>query len=174
MFCVPLWSVIISDWGYKKKKLLEIARESEFSKPPSDQETTLTSFYGGSNKFTDRVSETLKEELETFCQIVGWSSLRLDGSWFQKSKKGNFIGPHNHGSVGYSAALYIEYKSEEHTPVTLVSPFLNFENGCNISYTPPGVTEGTLIVFPSSIIHYTIPSITDRERLVLSFNILKK
>ena len=52
---------------------------------------------------------------------------------------------HNHGQLGYSAACYVTYNPNEHTPTQFVSPFNNPITGDIIQYQPMNVEEGDLI-----------------------------
>jgi hypothetical protein len=174
MFFIPFWKFTLTDWPLKKEKLLMLANNSNMSEPKTERETTLTSYYTESNKHSPSIFLILKDEIESFCNLLEWSSVTFNGSWFQKSTLGQFIGPHTHGSLGFSATLYLEYDPVEHTPLVFIAPFHNFQNGEIIDYSPPEVKEGDLLIFPSQIMHYTMPSTSEKTRLVLSFNLLNK
>jgi hypothetical protein len=38
-------------------------------------------------------------------------------------------------------------------------------------YFTPEVTEGTIIFFPSNVLHQTLPSTSDKPRKIVSFNL---
>ena len=115
------------------------------------------------------VTSILEEELSEFMIQTG-GVVSVNGSWIERSTKGMHHNIHNHGATGYSAACYVCYNSNIHSPTQFVSPFNNPITGEVIHYEPD-VEEGHLILFPSFIHHYTTPNQTDVERIVLSFNL---
>ena len=50
-----------------------------------------------------------------------------------------------------------------------MNPNLADVETCNI--VPPGIREGSLIFFPSYVLHYTAPNQSDVDRIILSFNV---
>ena len=79
--------------------------------------------------------------------------------------------PHSHGCHGLSAVCFVQYDKNEHTPTRLLSPHYDPIEGYNMEYIENDITEGSLIVFPSNIIHDTIPSQSEHSRIILSMNI---
>ena len=60
---------------------------------------------------------------------------------------------YNHGQLGYSAACYVTYNPEKHTPTQFIAPFCHPINGDILQYEPPDIEEGDLIFFPSYLLH---------------------
>jgi len=48
--------------------------------------------------------------------------------------------------------------------------FKNWINGNDVIFTP-NVQEGTIIFFPAGVLHYTEANLTDKKRMIISFNI---
>lgn len=173
MFKVPLLHLSVRNWDEKKSILLEMLKKSnmdvrEDEEVISDYHTQKGTVYSGQHNKS--LEHLFKEEINLFCNHFGFASYKIVMSWFETAKPGHYHGIHNHGSVGYSAVCYIDYNNDIHTPTQFVAPFNNFIDGLTLDYVP-NVKEGSLIFFPSVILHYTEPNKSDIERTVVSFNI---
>jgi hypothetical protein len=173
MFKVPLLHLQVNNWEKKKEILFEMAKTSNLmlgkeSKVKSDFHTQNNNQTMG--KHNDKVMEVLEEEMEIFCNYFEFNSCMIKSSWFELADQGNYHGIHNHGTTGYSSVCYIDYNKCVHTPTQFVSPFHNFLTGELLQYEPE-VEEGSIIFFPSVIMHYTEPNISKIKRTILSFNI---
>ena len=115
------------------------------------------------------VTSILEDELSEFMIQVG-GVVTVNGAWIERSTKGMHHNIHNHGATGYSAACYVCYNSNIHSPTQFVSPFNHPITG-EVMHYEPDVEEGDLILFPSLIHHYTTPNQSNTERIVLSFNL---
>ena len=173
MFKVPLLHLQVSNWETKKEILFEMAKTSNLM---MFEESTVKSDYHEENnaqsmgKHNNKVLEVLEEEIEIFCNYFEFNSCVIKSSWFEVADQMHYHGIHNHGSTGYSSVCYIDYDKSAHTPTQFVSPFHNFLTGELLQYMPE-VEEGSIIFFPSSIMHYTEPNTSEIERTILSFNI---
>lgn len=92
----------------------------------------------------------------------------IDKLWFNHYDNGSFIEPHAHHSVDISG-IYIIH-SEGPNPT-------RFMNNMNVGnwryartiYETDHLTEGTVILFPSHLTHWTVPSVG--ERYTISFDL---
>jgi len=171
IFSVPLFHYEVRDWEDKKKKLKDLYNRVSVNKDLSY--TVLTDYFRENkeeNHYWEEIVDILKEDLGLFSQETNMS-YGPNGHWFELSKKGMHHEIHNHGAVGYSCVLYIDYDEDEHTPTKFLSPFNNFFVGCQLVHTPSKIKSGSIIFFPSVIHHYTSPNTSDKERLILSFNL---
>ena len=91
--------------------------------------------------------------------------------WFERSFESNYHGAHNHGSLGFSAVLFVEFDPLEHKPTRLIAPFNGFYSGGLIEHRPEGVNEGTLLIWPSILLHDIEPNRSKKRRTIISFNI---
>jgi hypothetical protein len=167
MFFIPLLHIEVRDWNIKKTLLKKISSDVELKK----LDKVYTDF--GSNQkinYIDEINEILKEEIDLFKSNFSIISFRLLNAWFEKSKNQDYHPPHIHNKSNYSAVCYIDYDNTEHTPTNFISPFNNLITN-DIMHYKPRVTEGSLIFFPSKIIHYTDSNTSKKDRLILSFNI---
>lgn len=192
MFTVPLLHIKMSNWDVKKQKLLELfASGQEWL---SKRDTVNTTYINvdeyrkksqdeiikreeWSIEFSEIISDIFHEEAKIIYETFGNPQeypdriARIDYSWFQEQKKGMCHAPHTHGNGGLSAVCFIEYDQNCHTPTEFLSPYLNPLKGHNEMYVEKNILSGSLIVFPSNIVHYTLPSESEKSRIILSLNI---
>ena len=101
----------------------------------------------------------------------GDKQLRINSAWFQQYEKKHTHYVHNHGFGGFSSVLYLKFDPEHHQPTVFVAPYVSNMDGNVLEYIPEGVTEGTLIVFPTSLAHYVPVNRSEESRVILSMNI---
>lgn len=180
MFRIPLYKVKIEPWQEVKQKILGCISGSKYHIDPkgnnfstdfSDQFDPFGFFIEEQRHYSQNVYEILnpwiaKISTNVFGREIPESSPNM---WTQKYCNNSEHPIHNHGNRGYSFILYLEYDSEVHLPTKFYSPFGNFFHG-NILEFCPNVVEGTLICFPSVINHTSQRQKTDKERMILSFN----
>lgn len=167
MFSVPLFHVKVDQWDSKKEELLSLIGNMEYRQDQG--ECVPTDYFESRTKNNIHVRRILDRQIEMFLNHYKLDG-RLTSSWFERSGKHHYHQPHNHGMTGYSGVLYVEYDPGHHAPTHFISPFPNFIDGEAI-HQAPFVTEGDLILFPSSILHYTHPNKSEKNRTVLSFNL---
>ena len=169
-FALKFAHIKVSNWEEKKKAILSNMGKVIHEDIPRGEflETNFAEYSKEGDKMN--VTSILEDELSEFMIQVG-GVVTVNGSWIERSTKGMSHSIHNHGALGYSAACYVTYDPNEHTPTQFVSPFNHPITGDIIQYQPLGVKEGDLVLFPSFIHHYTRPSQSDSERIVLSFNL---
>jgi len=173
MFKVPILHLSVRNWQTKKRLLLDLIDNDSMDVQydehvNSDYHAQLNTPLEG--RHNEAVNRILNEEINLFCGHYGFIYYKIVMSWFETASKGNYHGIHNHGSTGYSSVCYIDYDKESHTPTQFLGPFNNFITGSSLHYTPK-VHEGSIIFFPSVILHYTDPNPNDIKRTILSFNI---
>jgi len=169
MFTVPYLQLGVRDWDNKKKKLLELMSKCNFTNSNSILES---SFYDESSKnHNDLVESIFEDELGLAKKSFGFNHYSIKYSWFQEQTKNMFHPIHDHGenNIMMSSICYIEYDSLDHSPTQFISPFVDSFTFSH-SYFMPRVNEGTIIFFPSNVLHQTLPSPSDKPRKIISFN----
>jgi hypothetical protein len=178
MFSVPLLHLKVVNWEEKKKELLlmyekrkqdqsrfKVATGSELS---LDVETDYHHNHDTGETYDEDIMDIFQEELEILADTFE-CSVDVCTSWFEKASKSKFHQVHNHGSQGFSAVCFVQFDEKHHTPTIFLNPNLADVEVCNV--IPPGIREGSLIFFPSYVLHYTAPNVSDVDRIILSFNI---
>ena len=175
MFHIPLIRTKVEDWEEKKEKLLKLANTCKFS--VSNGDSVLSDFFEKDDYKEDQrkqVQEILEEDIKD-CEllIINGGDLKLSNAWFEKSKKGMTHGIHNHGALGFSGLCYIQYDKNEHTPVHFIAPFNSIKQGLTLTFKPDDISEGTMLIFPSFVHHFTLPNTSAKERICVAFNFEK-
>jgi hypothetical protein len=142
---------------------------------------TAGNVFGQMGPYRNRIQDIIRTEIESYRLrfknsieglISSWpANYRLDG-WIVKMKNGGAIKPHMHEQGWISGSVYIN-----------VPPKLKEDSGnlvvCVESETDQGehsksidVVTGSLCLFPSSLLHYTIPFEADEDRIVMAFDVV--
>jgi len=139
------------------------------------------------NSFTEQIQKAIQLEIEKYRinfkdskdgLIKKWpTEYRLYG-WLISMKSGGELKPHIHNNGWLSGSLYINVppKSKAESGNLVVS--LGEEK--DATYTRINVEQiinvvaGSLVLFPASLTHYTIPFEAEEERIVLAFDVKQK
>ena len=175
MFSIPLFRFEQADWKDKKSRILRALPKLTDNHVSLDKDSNTDYYLNNTGKslpaYTSTVMECLSDSMDEFCAAGFPADPEVTAMWFETSYKSNYHGAHNHGSLGFSAVLFVEFAPEVHTPTRFIAPFQNFYAGGLIDYWPKNVTEGTLLIFPSVILHDIQPNQSDKARTVIAFNI---
>ena len=178
IFSVPLFHFKVEDWNNKKKTLLEIVNNKELHYERGN--FVYTDYIEEDGVFPSSdvdpiVNELINEEVNRFSRYAQVDLLPMN-YWFEKSLKNDHHLVHNHGGTGFSAVMFIEYDERVHKPTGLlspISPWLKKLESGNVVF-PENIKSGSIIYFPSFINHFTIPNESEKERIILSWNIVEK
>lgn len=174
MFSIPFYRFTVSGWPAKKERMLAALPEitDKYRSPAGD---TFTDFFLTSEgtslpAYKDVVEEALSDCLDEFGEDYP-AEVEISSMWFERSLRSDYHGAHNHGSLGFSAVLFLEFDSIEHKPTRFIAPFNGFYSGGLIEYRPEGVNEGTLLMWPAILLHDIEPNRSDNQRTIIAFNI---
>lgn len=81
--------------------------------------------------------------------------------WFQVYKKGDFHAWHTHGRSSFSCIYYVKLPQGVSKTSFIVN---NIEFGIDVA-------EGQILVCPAMVTHCSKPNLTDKEKIVVVFNI---
>lgn len=168
LFIIPHLKLQVIDWKYKKKKLLDLMNECVLSESP----LLKTSFSNEIENQNKSIEDIFEEELNYMKESFGFNDCQIKQSWFQEQKRNMFHPTHDHfgPNMMMSSVCYIDYDSSEHTATQFISPFLDSLSYSYLYHTPE-VSEGTIIFFPSNVLHQSLPNISDKSRKIVSFNL---
>lgn len=173
MFKIPLVHIELNNWESKKERLLSLIKYE--SNPDINTENLITDFYKNSEigyNYNQNVYNILENDIKSFLMSSKLPpSYKIIDSWFEKTYDNMSHQVHNHGAIGYSAVCFIKFNLLKHKPTHFISPFNDFTTGSQQVFIPNNITEGSLIFFPSSLLHFTVPSYSNEERIALSFNL---
>ena len=168
MLTIPFYHYKVSNWKEKKEQLLDFVSNLSFKY--FDQPADLYTTYG--DQTSSIPLKILEDDILKFTTEVKYSGEINAEIWFQKYYENQFHSPHNHGAIGYSSVLYINFDKRIHDGTRFLAPF-NDPDGNHVEFAPD-VDEGSLIFFPSYLYHFTIPNKSDSIRIIMSMNIRKK
>jgi hypothetical protein len=168
---IPFYHVSLSNWELKKDALLKIwvnySKNNMIHNALDDQSTDFES----DNEYHNLVEDILYDDIMDGVRALNYGErVSVNSAWFQIYDTARYHPPHNHGLTGLSLVVFIKYDNG-HLPTTFISPFNHVNDGNVMQYVPEGVTEGSMILFPSSLTHYAPVNITDSNRMILSANI---
>lgn len=166
IFCISIFEKYVEQWDRKKVALMNMVSDTCFFK---GNDAVSSDFYTQETNHNQALKIIFKDEMEVFLKELGAKNYEISNSWFEKASKGEYHGIHNHGQLGYSAVCYIKYNKKEHTSTQFVSPINDINDGGSLYYMADA-DEGKLIIFPSMLLHYTIPNDSNEERIIVSFN----
>ena len=136
---------------------------------------------------TDKIQNIILSEVETyrkhFCEsnegfIKNWPSKYKIYGWLVSMKSGGNIEPHIHETGWVSGSIYInvppDLKSDEGNLVVCLNDEILDDSIIERKSNSINVSTGSLCLFPSSLLHYTIPFESTEERIVLAFDMIPK
>jgi hypothetical protein len=166
MFQTTVYQYAINDWEEKKKRLLALLDPTKYQSNESFQSDRKNS----NNSYLDEFVNNIQTELEIFRQELNVPELFVTDVWSVKYNTGDFHPPHTHSSIGYSGILYLDYDETEHTGTyfvdTITDPVTDQTN-----YSLPNVHEGSIVIVPSNVLHFTYPNKSKKTRIIIGFDI---
>tara|TARA_B100002019_G_C21254759_1_gene593181 strand:- start:702 stop:1289 length:588 start_codon:yes stop_codon:yes gene_type:complete len=180
MFRVPIFKVEIDPWQETKQKILLHTEKSKYHESPNgnkfltDYNDKIKSdgwFNETDNDYSQDVYEILNPWIGKIVNEVFGKEMPKESPkmWTQRYYKDTEHPIHNHGNRGYSFILYLKYDKDHHLPTKFYGPINQFFTGSLLQYCPK-IKEGDLICFPSIINHASQKQKSDKERMILSFN----
>ena len=135
---------------------------------------------------TEKIENILRREIENYRErfseskegfIQAWPADYELYGWIISMKSGGKLDPHMHEKGWLSGSIYIN------VPPNLEEDAGNFVVCMGEGNSDPRhdknskvleVTTGSLCVFPSSLLHYTVPFQANTDRLVLAFDMIPR
>lgn len=125
----------------------------------------------------DKINTDLLVLINQYAKEYGISELKITNSWYNIQLKNSVLSSHSHPSSVISGALYLKTDSLSskiffHNP----NPYISFtqfneDNHYNFNYVYFNVDVGSLILFPSWLIHGSNSTENKSdERICFSFN----
>jgi hypothetical protein len=179
IFSIPFFTISkLSNWQEKKNSMLKLFEE--YQDKVVKRGSVLTSYVDEEDNFSykefiEKISKILNEELHLIYEIFGsekypYKKANILDAWFQEQKQHMYHGPHNHGMGGLAAVCFLNYDENEHTPTQFISPYQNTLNGYFLNHSEK-ISEGSMLIFPSNITHYTEPNQSKKSRIIFSMNV---
>ena len=145
---------------------------------------TAGNIFSQGGAFGENIKKVIYSELDNYLQnfsdsdegfIKEWPQSYTISGWLVSMKSGGELSPHIHDTGWITGSVYIN-----------VPPKLMIDSGnlvvtvedSNCVKTDPknslslDVVTGNLCLFPSSLLHYTVPFESDQTRIVLAFDVI--
>ena len=168
LFQFPSFIYPIDDWSFKKKALLSRINKGEFIR--TDLQNFETDRQTNGKTYVRYLEEFLKPQLMQFCEEAK-VSCSISDAWCVKYQKGDHQTTHNHRGWCFSGLIHVEFDPEVHQPATFVSPWQNpVSDTTSLAQFPS--TEGLLMIAPSWALHFVPPNTSDKQRVVVAFDLL--
>ena len=159
--------------SYKKKQLLLTK---------GDQTVGNVFFQGG--PAIDEIQKILRLEIEKYRThfkdseegfLKNWPNVYNLNGWLINMKSGGSLSAHMHELGWVSGSVYINVPPKlKADSGNLVVCMDDNENNLEENKKSIDVVTGSLCLFPSSLLHYTIPFESNEERIVLAFDVIPK
>ena len=136
---------------------------------------------------TKQIQEVIRSEIEKYHihfkdskegLIKKWPTEYSLRGWLVSMKNGGKLNPHIHENGWLSGSIYISIPSkldaDSGNLVVSVGEDSDVRNKDENPKEIIDVATGSLVLFPASLTHYTIPFESEEERIVLAFDVLPK
>jgi tetratricopeptide (TPR) repeat protein len=173
-FVNPAKEVLASDKVAKKKQpLLRNGHQTAGNLFVTDSHFR-TNVKGFIDQEIEKYRHKFKDSLEGF--ITHWPSDYIIYGWLVSMKNGGAIQPHMHENGWISGSIYINIPKSSQKDcgnlVLCVEDPKYTEDESAKSKKIVDLKTGSLCLFPSSLLHYTIPFESTEERIVLAFDVV--
>ena len=166
MFNIPYWTIPAINFSEKKKKLQALCKRHPESK--HGIQTFSTNRQAPRIQFKEDLTVIIEEELSMLSDKLQ-RDIRIDDAWSVSYKKGDYHSVHNHGSVGLSGILYLDQPKD--APVThYMQPWNDYITDRTV-YLPIPIQEGTIVVVPQFIQHFSQPNHSKKIKRIISWNL---
>ena len=143
--------------------------------------------FGIENKATEKIQKAIQLEIERYRInfensqegfIRKWPNKYSLFGWLISMKSGGELRPHIHENGWLSGSIYINVppksKIDSGNLVVALGIDSDTTNSNLNSKKVLDVVTGNMVLFPASLMHYTIPFESEEDRIVLAFDVLPK
>ena len=175
LFSVPSFTYKIKNWKRVKKQVETLLKKYPCIKQRS--QNFLTNRWSPQVDHQALVADVfhiVQPYIKEMAQEIK-TNLNITAAWATSYKKGMDHLLHNHAQYkpgrcnSWSGVLYTHFNPAEHQGTIYKQPFPAFESG-NIVFRIPRVTEGTLVIVPSTLEHFTPPNASKTVRTIIGFD----
>ena len=165
LFNIPMWSIPTLNFSKKKKQLEQLVKG--FPEKKHGLQTFATNRQSDRTGFVEAFSNICGEELNMLSKKLQ-KDIQIEDIWSVSYKKGDYHTPHDHGSTGLAGILYLNMPKK--APVTqYIQPWNDWYSDRTIYYPLP-VNEGTIVVTPKFVRHFTEPNTQTKVKRIISWD----
>jgi len=165
LFSIPVWTLSVNNFNEKKKKLKLLLKD--FPEKKQQFQTFETNRQIDRTYLSEHFSKIFENELNSLVDQLK-TNIQIEDVWSISYKKEDYHITHNHGSIGLTGILYLDMPKD--APVTqYIQPWNNWINDTTV-HCPFPVSEGTMIVIPKFVKHFTTPNKSKKIKQVVSWD----
>ena len=169
----------INNFDSIHEEILEAESTAEYSYNSDWDETHYLTGLDGNIINDEHLHDFGKElayHVNAYCNSIDFPGTRfvIESSWFAKFERGNYAHLHNHGATHISGVYYVKVPENSsnlyfETPNRHLETSVVFNELAERSELQP--REGMLVLFPGWLQHGVVPSMSDKTRVSMSFNL---
>tara|TARA_Y100000590_G_scaffold83785_1_gene93412 strand:+ start:403 stop:1044 length:642 start_codon:yes stop_codon:yes gene_type:complete len=186
-FTTPIWTGIIQNHEEVNKKLTNYINEIKTKNPEGLKKSNNLGWHSPEFDLNDKmikefflnISPMIKEVADDMAWDLKNNKIKISNCWSIINYKYASNAAHTHGNSLISSAYYVQATKncgnivfDDPRPGAVMTrpkfTSLNKWNEGNIGIEPK---NGLLVMFPSFLSHYVQPNMSDKERIMVSFNL---
>tara|TARA_Y100000114_G_C11757654_1_gene327790 strand:+ start:1329 stop:1850 length:522 start_codon:yes stop_codon:yes gene_type:complete len=165
LFAIPIFKIEVNNFKKKKKELINIF--SHFPEKKIGLQDFFTNRQSNRKGLSDSFANVCKEELIKLTELIQ-RNVSIEDVWSTSYKRGNYHPVHNHGSLGLTGILYLDMPKDAPT-TEYIQPWNDIVTDTT-SYSSVPTEEGTIVIVPSFINHFTKPSKSKKIKRIISWD----
>ncbi len=186
-FSTPIWTSKIDNYEKINQEMFNYITELQKNDP---QGLTKSNFKGWHSKDFDmkqeepkKFFEAIKNNLNNALKDMNWDlnlqNVKIKSAWAIINEKDAWNQKHHHSNSDLSAAYYVSayencgdivFYDPRPAPVHN-HPISKSPNSLNATVNSIKPEEGMLVLFPSYLEHSVNPNLSNKKRIVISFNL---
>ena len=189
-FPVPIVSSYYNNSENLRKVLAPKFKEYEVNNPGNNQYSPYgyTSYYNSDNillwEECEDLLDIIRNEVTLLHHKTGLAgSVYLENSWFSINRQNSYHDPHCHIPSIWSGCYYVQSNLDQDAKISLLNnnhysnwPFVqkSVATEYNSNSLTFSVQTGTLLIFPSYLLHKVDQQLSSNERITIAFNFNSK
>jgi uncharacterized protein (TIGR02466 family) len=186
-FSTPIWSAKIESYEKINKEMLTYILNLQSKDPVGVIKSNFKGWHSKDFNMKDlepiNFISAIKNNLNTLLNDMNWDlniqSVKISSMWAIINEKGAWNQKHQHSNSDISAAYYVtahegcgDIVFYDPRPARVYKqPISKSPNKLNSTVNSIKPEAGMLVLFPSYLDHSVNPNISDKKRIVISFNL---
>ena len=187
VFSTPIWGSLVDDLENLNKKMLKYIKNIQKNSPEGITKSNIHGWHSRDFNLEDEevkyFIKSISPKIERVMIDMGWdtkkNNIKLTNMWSIVNKKDASNNRHMHANSYISAAYYVKapkncgeiYFYDPRSANVIRSPEIKESTKLNMQQVNITPQEGLLVMFPSYLQHSVGENHSDKERIVISFNI---
>ena len=186
-FSTPIWINQINNYERINTELKNYIYKEKEKNPEGNKKSNVNGWHSDDfdlknenlKNFISEISKNLGTTINDMSWDLDSQLVKITSMWAIINHKDAFNEKHHHGSSALSAAYYVKAEKNAGDIVffdprqanVFHHPFSKEVNNINAQVQSVNPKPGALILFPSYLEHKVNPNESDKERIVISFNV---